>query len=179
MDTFHLRIFQTHVCDQCQFLIMSAEILQAGLQDDDTNRILYAIQNMLTAGANISKLLWGQRGKHAEARRRLRDSIDIADDTPLRQVAMRNHFEHMDERIDRWWSDSLRHNHADRIIGPRNMIAGFDSIETFRWFDPETKEIIFWGDGFNLQEIVSEALRLLPKVQEEANKPHWDEPDPK
>jgi hypothetical protein len=83
------------------------------------------------------------------------------------------------ERIDRWWSDSQNHNHADRIIGPRNTIAGLDAIDTFRWFDPDTKEIIFWGEGFNLQDIVSEAVRVLPRLQEEADKPHWDEPGPK
>lgn len=177
MDTYLLRIFQTHVRDQCQFLIMSAEMLKAGLQEKNINRTLYAIQNILTAGANISKMLWGQKGRHAEARKRLRESIDITDDSPLRHVAMRNHFEHMDERIDRWWAESKRRNHADAIIGPREAIFGLEAIETFRWFDPTTMEIIFWGEAFNLGDIVSEAERVLPKLVEESSKPHWDQLD--
>lgn len=178
MDTFHLRIFQRHVRDQCRFLVAAAHDLNAGLAAHDTDRVLCSIQNLLNAGANVSKMLWGSKGKKAQERKRLRDSIGVSDDSPLREVTMRNHFEHMDERIDRWWAESPTHNHADAIIGPRNTIAGLEPIETFRWFDPMTKEVIFWGEGFNVQALVSEAEGLLPKLQEEADKPHWDEPGP-
>ena len=89
---------------------------------------------------------------------------------------MRNHFEHMDERIDRWWAESNRHNHADKIIGPKSTIDGIDPIDSFRWFDPSTSLVIFWGQEFNIQALVSEVERVLPKLQEEALKPHWDEP---
>src|SRR5690606_578758 len=119
MDTFHLRIFQRQVLDQCLYLLASARDVNQGLAENNTNRVFYGIQNLLNAGANISKMLWGQRGRKAEQRQRLRDSIGISDNSPLREVTMRNHFEHMDERIDRWWSKSLRHNYADKNIGPR------------------------------------------------------------
>jgi hypothetical protein len=105
MDTFHLRVFQIQVLDQCQFLLLSANEVNQGLTQSDTNRVFYGIQNLLNAGANISKILWGQGGKRSEQRKRLRDSIGISDESPLREVTMRNHFEHMDERIDRWWSE--------------------------------------------------------------------------
>lgn len=177
MDTFHLRIFQRHVRDQCQFLIAAAQELNAGLEERNTTRILCAIQNLLNAGANVSKMLWGSKGKKADERKRLRDSVGVPDTSPLREVTMRNHFEHMDERIDRWWTESKSHNHADSIIGPKNLIGDLEPIETFRWFDPVTKEVIFWGEGFNIQALVSEAVRILPKLQEEADKPHWDAPE--
>ena len=177
MDTFHLRIFQRHVRDQCQFLIQSAHQLNAGLTQHNISQVLFAIQNLLNAGANVSKMLWGARGKKSQERKPLRDSIGISDNSPLREVTMRNHFEHIDERIDRWWAESESHNHADGIIGPRNTIAGLEPIETFRWFDPATAEIVFWGESFNIQALVSEAERILPRLQEEAGKPHWEEPD--
>jgi len=91
---------------------------------------------------------------------------------------MRNNFEHIDERIDRWWAQSKRHNHADKIIGPRGLVCGFDEIDTFRWFDPTSKEVIFWGQRFNIQTLVTEAERILPKLEAEATKPHWDRADP-
>lgn len=174
MDTFHLRIFQGHVRDQCQFLIAAAHQLNAGLAEGDTSHVLFAIQNLLSAGANVSKLLWGSRGKKMEERKQLRESIGIADDSPLREVTMRNNFEHMDERIDRWWAESTSHNFADKIIGPQNAIAGLEPVETFRWFDPAKAEVIFWGERFNVQALVDEAEKILPKLQEESRKPHWD-----
>ncbi|WP_376742352.1 hypothetical protein [Ensifer canadensis] len=79
MDVFHLRIFQRQVLDQCRFLLLAAAGVNEGLQGGDSDQTLFSIQNLLNAGANISKMLWGQRGKHEKARKRLRDSIGIAD----------------------------------------------------------------------------------------------------
>jgi hypothetical protein len=175
MDTFKIRVFQKHTLEQCNFLLMSINEIDTGLAMSNAVQIMRGIQNTLNAGANISKLLWGQKGKHAHARKRLRESIGISEDSPLREVSMRNHFEHIDERIDRWWSESVHRNHADGIIGPRACIAGLEPIDTFRWIDPTTKEVMFWGEAFNLQELASEANKILPKLRTEANKPHWGE----
>lgn len=175
MDTFHLRIFQRQVLDQCQFLLFSAQDLHSGVLSQNSTRAIYAIQNLLNAAANISKMLWGQKGKHSEARKPLRDSIGISDDSPLRKVTMRNHFEHMDERIDRWWAESEDHNHIDMIVGPR---AAFDfdtaQIDMFRIFDPSTADVVFWGEEHNLEDLIQEVQQIMPKLQEEAGKPHFD-----
>jgi hypothetical protein len=176
MDTFHLRIFQRQVADQCHFLLFAAQEVNDRLKARHTIGVMYAIQNLLNAGANISKMLWGQGGKFSAQRKPLRDSIDISDSSPLRDVTMRNHFEHMDERIDRWWAESKQHNHADMIIGSKNTVSGLAPIDTFRYFDPVNADVIFWGQDFNIQAIVDEVQKILPKLQEEINKPHWDEP---
>lgn len=165
MDSHHLRVFQGQVLDQCKFLIFAAQDINAGLKSRDARRVMYAVQNLLNAGANISKMLWGQRGKKAEERAPLRDSIGISDTSPLREVTMRNHFEHMDERIDRWKSTSARKNYADMLIGPREMIEGIEPTDTFRWFDPVSADVIFWGEAFNIQSLVTEAERVIPLLQ--------------
>lgn len=177
MDTFCLRIFQCQVLDQCQYVILAAQEMNSALKQPDNTRIFYAIQNLLNAGANISKMLWGSGGKQAENRKQLRDSIGVSDSSPLRDVTMRNNFEHMDERIDRWWAESKHHNHISKIVGPRNAITGFDDIDTFRWFDPSNTDVIFWGQSFNIQSLVTEVIRVLPKLKEEADKPHFDKSD--
>ncbi len=177
MDTFHLRIFQSQVLDQCHFVLMAAADVNRGLNAKSTQIVLYGIQNLLNAGANISKMLWGQKGKFSDQRMRLRESIGIADDSPLRNVNMRNNFEHMDERIDRWWAQSKARNHVDKVIGPKNStILGVEPTDMFRMFDPTTAEVIFWGEEFNLQSLVGEVERIMPLLQREANKPHWDPP---
>ena len=87
---------------------------------------------------------------------------------------MRNHFEHFDERLDKWWLKSKRHNYADLNIGPKgHSIAGLETVELFRLFDPTTTDIIFWGEEFNVGDIAREVRRILPIVMEEAGKPHW------
>lgn len=179
MEIFQLRVFQRQILDQCQFLMFAAEEVNAGIKTRNTDRIFYAIQNLLNAGANISKMCWGsKKSKMSDARKPLRDSIGIADSSPLRNVTMRNNFEHMDERIDRWWAESKRHNIADRNIGPKDRtIVGMEPTDMFRLFDPQTAIVTFWGEEFNIQALATEAERLLPRLREEADKPHWDPSD--
>lgn len=174
MDLMLLRVFQRQLELQCRFMILAAQDVNQGLKNKDVYYTFYAIQNLLSAGANISKTLWGTRGAKSAERAPLRDSIGIMDDSPLRAVTMRNNFEHMDERIERWWGDSKHHNHSDLNISSRSGIAGIEKIDWFRHFDPQTTDLTFWGEDFNLQALISEAQRILPKLQEEAHKPHWE-----
>jgi hypothetical protein len=117
--------------------------------------------------------LWGQGGSLSAQRQTLRDSIGILDDSPLRNVTMRNNFEHFDERLDKWWRKSQRHNQADFNIGSKTMISGIDPIDWFRNFDPQTGNLYFWSQEFNIRELVIETQQIVPKLREEAEKPHW------
>lgn len=102
MDIFLLRMFQRQALLQCQFALVAAHDINAALVRDDTIGVFYSLQNLLNSAANISKVFWGAGGHLAEARRELRASIALADDSPLLAVAMRNNYEHFDERLDQW-----------------------------------------------------------------------------
>jgi hypothetical protein len=170
-------MFQQHVLFQCKSMLMAANDVNTGLAAHDFHRVFYGIQNLLNAAGNVSKALWGQRDKLEEQRKPLRDSIGVDNNSPLHEVMMRNNFEHFDERLDRWWRESAQHNSMDFNLSPRNAVHGFDEIDRFRVFDPHTTDLTFWGDDFNMQQLIDEALRILPTLQEEANKPHYERPE--
>ena len=86
---------------------------------------------------------------------------------------MRNHFEHYDERLETWWKDSPNHIHFDKMIGPPNAVVGVDDRDRFRVFDNATHDLVFWGERFNVQNILTAADELQPKAELEASKPHW------
>jgi len=164
-----MRMFQSHLREQAYIVIGNYQLILR----DQTN-IWPSVTALLVAAANMSKLMWGQAGKLAAERKPLRDSIGVEDTSPLRQTSMRNHYEHFDERLDEWWKNSKQHNIADRLIGPMGMIGGIDPLDSFRQYDPTTGDLIFWGDRFNILKITEEALRLLPALEREASKPHWE-----
>ncbi len=176
MDLMLLRLFQQETLGQCSYIIIAAnqldELISAQSYDDVFWREL---QNFVVSTANVSKLLWGQQGKFAKQRKALRDSIKVTDSSPLRPTTMRNHFEHIDERLDKWWAESRNHNIAYRNVGPPSMIAGLEPIELFQTYDPSTRTARFWGDTYDLKEIVEEVERIYPLLQTEAAKPHWQE----
>lgn len=165
-------MFQTQVQLQCEFVLLAASELDAGVKAGDLTRTFFAVQNLLNAAANTGKALWGQGGNLAAERQRLRDSLGVTEQSPLRSVVMRNHFEHFDERLDRWSAESKARNSADLMVGTR--IEAFDEIDRFRMYNPDTMEVAFWGQTFDLKVIVDEVVRILPTAQAEAIKPFWD-----
>src|ERR1043166_7402120 len=122
MDLMLLRVFQSQIDLQCRCALKAADDLDAALAINDVAAAFCAIQPLLSAAANISKALWGERKtKNAlAARQPRRDSLNIRDDSPLYPLKMRNSYDHFDERLDKWWKQSKNHNIIDRIIGARS-----------------------------------------------------------
>ena len=178
MELMLLRVFQRQVALQCEAVIFADEDLRRALRSGETSRAWVAIQNLLGAGANVSKALWGPGGKLATERESLRASLEIDDMSPFRETGMRNNFEHLDSRLDEWWEKSPNHLYIDMNFGDvRAAISATDEIDTFRNFDPATFDVIFWGQQHNIQGIVSEAERVLPIAVSEAMKPNWEPPE--
>src|ERR1700722_13088332 len=174
MDLALLRTFQHQIKIQCEFVLQAALSVDEAAKNGNGRRTLYEIQNLLNAAANNRKALWGSKEKIAADRKPLRDSLETDEKSILfTRTIIRNHNEHFDERLDRWWRESKRRNFADIIVGPQNTIAGFDEIDRFRWYDPTKGDVLFWGDAFNLRELLTEIKRLYPLAVQESSKPHF------
>jgi hypothetical protein len=174
MDLMLIRMFQMQVEEQCSIVLRANSAIEAG----SYQTIWIDLQALVLAAANLSKLLWGQEDEPdvAVARQPLRASVGVEDSSPLRFRKMRNNFEHIDARIDKWWKDSPGHNFADRNIGPYPMISGLQRVELFRQYDPAAGNLWFWGEPYNVRAIAEEVQRIYPKVAEESAKPHWETP---
>jgi hypothetical protein len=177
-----LRLFQRQVEAQCRYMWTAyTQVREALEQLDDPDRkppwldMWAPMQNLLTATANVSKVLWGQGGSREAERAALRRSIGVQDDSPLRWTTLRNHFEHIDERIDRWWAESINHNYLDGNIAPEGWIrAQAAEIDIFRTYDSETGVVLFWGDRVNIHEVMREVDRIYPVLLAESQEPHWE-----
>lgn len=124
------------------------------------------VQVFIGCAANVSKLLWGQGA--ADERADVRAAVNVDDTSLLFDRDLRNHFEHIDERIDRWSrmpvASGLR---LDTSIGPlSDLIAMFGrdqpvAIESFfRFYDPSTGELSFWADRVKIHELAAELERV-------------------
>lgn len=173
MDPRLIKQFQRQVLGQCRFILLanedlSTEVKKIGRSFPDMDRIFMSIQGILTASANVSKALWGQSGKYEKERELLRESIGIADDSALRQTDMRNNWDHFDDRLDRWWRESSKHNVVDfNVITSKQFDIIVDNpLDYFRVFNWWTGEVYFWGDSFNLVDLLNEVVAIVPKLSE-------------
>ncbi|SRR5258708_7286935 len=135
-----------------------------------TTDIWFAIQNLLVAAGNLSKLLWGASPSRAAAREGLRQSVGVADDSPLRDRRLRNYFEHFDEKSEDWFTKSEQKNYVGRNIGPASMIQGPNRAERFHHYDPSTGLATFWDDSVSLPQLGAEIQRIFPLARSESMK---------
>ncbi|CEG31458.1 hypothetical protein [Peribacillus simplex] len=164
MDDRMIKLFQMEIKNQCQFALLSIEsinkLMMPPLATFDSNEVWFYIQSFLNSTANVSKLLFGTKDRVSAARKTLRDSLNVSDDSVIKIRDMRNHFEHFDERIEKWNKTSVRHNFADKLIGPTNMIQGLDQKDYFRHFDTTKGAITFNGEEYLIQPIVDELVKI-------------------
>jgi hypothetical protein len=137
------KIFLGQIELQCRAVLLANETLAAHLKDPGV--AFCAIQSLLNAAANLAKCLWGTGGQLSAERAPLRARLEVGDTSPLKNVTMRNNFEHFDERLDTWWATSEKRNYFDRNVWPGRP-NGFDDNDVFRVFTPGTGQVWFWGN---------------------------------
>jgi hypothetical protein len=178
-----------HVHEQCEYLLAAMDRVSTECAAMRAERRLPRpsfwgdVQSVVLAAGNVSKLMWGQGGSRADKRAHLRESIGISDNSPLRLTRMRNHFEHVDERLETWFKESSQHIYADGHVfltprPPQGMVEAdppMDRVNTFREYDAASGTLWFWGDQLNLREIESEVRRIIPTIREKAARPFWED----
>lgn len=95
--------------DETRRLAAIREIRAPGVEIRENQSIFDSIRMALHFSANVSKVFWpADRSPAKERGERLRHLTGIADDHPLKSRQLRNHVEHMDERLDSWTANSPR-----------------------------------------------------------------------
>jgi hypothetical protein len=142
---------------QSKFVSQASANLTAGLESGDVDAIWLAIHSLLAAAANLSKLFWPVAIAQTGRGDFLRDLFGVYDDSPLRSRALRNDFEHFDERLDAW-TEGASSVFADRNIGPRDRVTLGD--EPLRHYDPDTDTVYFRDSALPLTPLWYTADRL-------------------
>lgn len=163
-----IAILKWELATQCEFISIGHENVNTALQvrRQKGKRTWFALQGILSASANASKLLWADRSADALiSRKPLRDLAKVTDDSPLNSREVRNALEHFDERVLEW-AASNEHIFISRGIGPPEAMISISGTrasprETFGLFDPVTRVLRFWEDSVDIGDLVNEAERIL------------------
>lgn len=173
MDQRLIEVFQNEVEKQSSFAIASIENINYFFNSEErpqSDFLWYYVQNFLTSSANVSKLLWGSNKEQNHGRKDLRESLKVKEDSILFSKTLRNDFEHYDERIETWYTESERRNYIDSNIGPTGFIGGVDPTDFLRNYDTTLGAVTFKGKVYELQPIVDELVALNNFVKDVINK---------
>jgi hypothetical protein len=139
------------------------------VQPDVERRELHTVFNhirlALQFSSNVSKIFWPQ--KAAERGRRLRTLAGIPDRHALRDRRLRNHIEHMDERLDEWTIKSPRPFLSIEIIlcddyhdeEKRDKVINACAVV----YDAKSSSVILFGDVFSLTDLRASVLDVQDK----------------
>jgi hypothetical protein len=175
---------------QCKFTINSYHELVRSLQDDYAKysnigefnfRIWASIQSIVTACANISKILSppspqdkdkSLKKEIEERGEYLKRKLSVSNESLLLSGDVRNHFEHFDERLHKWARESRIL--VLRNIGPSESIhITSDNISSKLYmanFDQNTYILTFWEHEFSIHDMISQVKTLLERTQTELRK---------
>jgi hypothetical protein len=166
MDPHLVRIFMFEIAHQCDFAERADSQIELAVREGDATGIWFAIHALLSAAANVSKIFWPPNTAFAARGAELQAALSVRSDSTIERREARNHLEHFDERIERWYASSPRRNFIDTNVGPPEMMSGVNVGDMMRQHDPSTGILHFRGDSWDLRAIASELHLLGPKAWE-------------
>jgi hypothetical protein len=151
--------------NQAKFAERAAEHLKTPDNDANPIEIWGAIQSILIAAANVSKMLWPPRKRSAVRGDALRKLLDVDARNPLFDRSLRNHFEHYDERIEDWFEGESSAVYMDSRIDPFDSVWGHNPANIHRGYNPLTKTLTFRGESTDLAAILSALEEIRHKCR--------------
>lgn len=148
-------------------IVMQSKIAErfADQLEKASERIEYwsAIQSILIAASNVSKILWPIKKEHLARGKHLRKLLEVDEDHLLSDRTIRNHFEHYDERIQNWLENNQSSVYFDLEINPLELNPW--SIPRFfhRSYNPPSKKLSFRNESIDLGEIITKLIEIRKK----------------
>ncbi len=161
---FTKHVFLGEIENQSRIALGAADRLAAIEHGLDPIDIWSAVQSILIAAGNVSKILWPPRKTAAPRGATLRALLDVDNRNPLSDRNFRNHFEHYDERIEDWFEENRSAVYMDSRIDPFESIWGRNPANLHRGYDPSTQTLTFRGESMSLESI----LRALDKIRKKS-----------
>jgi hypothetical protein len=167
MKDQHLKAFTQHLFlgeieFQSQLAAKAAERLPTCGEQFDSIEVWSAIQSILIAAGNVSKMLWPPRARSSSRGAALRALLDVDDNSPLSDRNFRNHFEHYDERIEDWMSSAPSAAYVDQMIGPAARCPQHFPRLVHRHYDPCTQLLLFRNESTS----IGSTLRALELIRQ-------------
>lgn len=162
---FTKHVFLGEIENQSRIALRAADRLAAIEHGMDSIDIWSAVQSILIAAGNVSKILWPPRKTSAPRGATLRALLDVYDSNPLSDRNFRNHFEHYDERIEDWLASKNSSTYTDSVIGLPPVFARLYPSNVHRGYDYSTQTLTFRGESMSLESIVKALDEIRQKCR--------------
>jgi hypothetical protein len=150
----------SEIVTQAKFAEKAADQLT---NTSDSVEVWGSIQSILVAAANVSKILWPAKKQNRARGKHLRDLLGVDDDNLLSDRTFRNHFEHYDERIEKWVESNNSAVYMDSRINPFEPTPLSLPQLFHRSYNPTSKTLSFRGESIDLAAVLAELSKIREK----------------
>ncbi len=153
-------VFLAEIVLQSKIAKKAADRLPKSPSGFDHIEVWCSIQSILVSAGNVSKILWPNNSAKARGEQ-LRKLLNIDAKNILANRKFRNHFEHYDERIEKWFKVSKSSVYDDLAFNPIKPLWKSLPENHNRAYDQVNRIVTFRGETLDLNEI----LNALKEIQ--------------
>lgn len=125
--------------------------------------VLDSLQNIVSQGAALSRFFWpsrqGANGVHKNRAEHLRKTLQIREDSALRDRTLRNELEHFDEQLDLHLQGHVVGHVIPEYVGPTPERTGVP-VHVFRAFYADAGIFEMLGKRYEIGPIADEIGRI-------------------
>lgn len=174
--------FVSEIVLQAKIAKKAFERLQTANDNLDGIEVWGAIQSILVATGNVSKILWPPAKADKTRGEKLRQILNVEIDNMLSERKFRNHFEHYDSRIEEYFKKQGNSgvHYTDLAMNPSlteyliGLQYGSEFASQFekqldnihRGYNSFNNTLIYWGDILDLNEL----MKALDGIHEACKK---------
>lgn len=163
-DDWSRRPYIVEIARQCALALRATDELTEALNTQGTVSLAvqYAEQAFLGAAANVSKMFSPSSQKPWARMRgqKLLELFNVAANSPVLDRDVRNHFEHIDDRIDSWILAQPRLTAEQVEAGEMDALATAPPAR-LRIVDPKAGTISFGEAEVSVPDLYTELARIL------------------
>ena len=168
MDKSLVEVLLSEIKNQCEMVRTAVEGINNFQNEEDvpSRHLWFNVQGLLVATANISKILWNYSRDEIEEVSYLKGLLNLSDNSKIKSRFFRNLFEHYDEYLIDWGSNSGSRSIATSNIMPKEMRLTFPvPIEnTFKTYYSDINTVAFQNREYALQPVIDEIALILAVI---------------
>lgn len=165
MKEFSYMVFLSEIILQVRIAERAAERLPIEPGNFDHIEVWCSIQSILGAAGNVSKILWPQLKESKDRGGKLRRLLGIDEKNIIADRKFRNHFEHYDDRIEKWFDNQSGGVYVDLAFNPIKPTPWDIPQFYHRAYNQVERIVTFRGETLDLKEVLNVLAEIKLKCK--------------
>jgi hypothetical protein len=160
-------IFLREITLQLRYAIEAVDRFHGAARDNDAEPIdlFRALDDFVHHLARVSLLLWPVKSADQARGAELRQVTSVEDGSPLSSRDLRNHLQHLDERLDKWLADNQPPAALMDMTVDCDAKVNGKRVVGLRDFSTTTNTYLFQGEEYKIEPLEMAARDLLARIK--------------